>query len=108
MRAHSSELRETIYNPKRGWLAKFHLKMADKVLVATPSILRKVHGYSIFCPSRIKWKFKGQNKFLFALRKLKKMGYDCDLVLVEYTTPGSMKDIEATKNWLNPLELNKM
>jgi len=34
---------------------------------------------------------------LLALKKLKEMGYDCNLIFVKYTTQDAIKDVEATK-----------
>jgi glycosyltransferase involved in cell wall biosynthesis len=124
---HGTDMREISHTKKYGWIVRFNLKMADKSFVSTPDLLiegveflpnpidtesfkpmspsidlKRGHDFSLFCPSRVVWKFKGQNIFLYALKELKKRGYDCNLTLIEYGP-----DLENTKKLVDLLGLRE-
>lgn len=106
---HGTDLRDISRSWKYGWIVNMNLKLADKIFVSTPDLLRegveflpnpidisrfkpakssldlrRGHDFAIFHPSRHVWKHKRQDLFLKALRALIDKGYDCNLIMVNY------------------------
>jgi len=97
--AHGSDLRETLYSKRWGWIVKYNLQNCEKVLVAQPTILETAKEYNesaeyfpipydpelfypkplpkerkikkIFLASPHNFRIKGTDKFLYALAKVK-------------------------------------
>jgi glycosyltransferase involved in cell wall biosynthesis len=122
---HGTDLRDVSRSWRYGWIVNINLKLADKVFVSTPDLLRNGveflpnpidiflfkpakptidlrmgHDYAIFLPSRHVWKHKRQDLFLKALRVLVDKGYDCNLIMVNYGP-----DLDRSKILVNELKL---